>query len=79
MKTHPIAYAIGFSRVLGVTEAVALGLSISLGLGLFALFPFALQLAGSITPLAYLLTIAIFLPLLLSYVERAQEAPVVIN
>jgi uncharacterized hydrophobic protein (TIGR00271 family) len=75
MKTHPIAYAIGFSRVLGLTEAVALGLSISLGLGLFALFPIVLQLAGSLSPLAYLLAIALFLPLLLSYVERAQEAP----
>ena len=75
MKPEPIARAIGFSRIFGLSDAVALGLSIALGLGLTALSPFIWQLAGEDTPLVYALATILFIPLILSYSERAQEAP----
>lgn len=75
MKPKPIARAIGFSRIFGLSDAVALGLSIGVGLGLTALAPFIWQLAGKDTPLVYALATILFIPLILSYSERAQETP----
>lgn len=75
MTTEPIARSAGFSRIFGLSNTVALGLSVSLDLGLTALSPFVWRLAGDDTPLVYAQATILFLPLILSYSERIQEAP----
>ncbi len=75
LKIKPVSRAIGFSRILGLSDAIALGLSISLGIALTALAPLLMQFAGEDTPLVYALTIIVFIPLVLSYAERAQQVP----
>lgn len=67
--------AVGFSRFLGLPAAVAPGISISLGVALFVLGIEILRISGDEAPLAYALAAVLFLPLILSYAERAAELP----
>ncbi|MGB6337735.1 MAG: DUF389 domain-containing protein [Thermoanaerobaculia bacterium] len=73
-KSHK-ASAVGFSRVLGVRDAVALGLATGIGVGVFASGSLIWSVAGDDLPLIYALTAILFLPIVLSYIERAQGRP----
>ena len=63
--------AIGFSRILGVRASVALGLSVSIPLVLVVMHEAVFAAVGSTAPLAYVLAIVLYLPLILSYMELA--------
>ena len=66
--------AIGFSRVMGLWDAVALGGCVIFGLGLVLGVPI-LQMAGEAAPWFYLLAALIFLPVVFSLSERASGMP----
>jgi uncharacterized hydrophobic protein (TIGR00271 family) len=67
--------SIRFSRTISLVRAIALGSSVTIGLGIFILIGLLLDQAGSLTPYAYLLAMILFLPLVLSYAERAEATP----
>ena len=75
MTKSPKASAVGFSRVLGVRDALALGLATGLGVGVFAIGSLSWSVAGDDIPLIYALTAILFLPIILTYIERAQGRP----
>ncbi len=60
---------------MGLTRIIAIGSSISVGLGLFILIDLFLQQAGQHTPQTYLLALLCFIPLIFSYAERAAVTP----
>jgi uncharacterized hydrophobic protein (TIGR00271 family) len=66
---------IRFSRTVSLWRAVALGSSLTVGLGVFILIGLFLQQAGPQTPRAYLLALLLFLPIILTYAERAAVTP----
>jgi amino acid transporter len=70
-RTH----AIGFSRILGLWESVALGLSLSVGLVLIVLHEVVFAAAGPTTPVIYALAVLLYTPLILSYMELAAGRP----
>ena len=70
-RTH----AIGFSRILGLRDSVALGLSLSIPLVLVVLHEAVFAKVGSTAPLAYALAILLYVPLILSYMELAAGRP----
>jgi len=70
-RTH----AIGFSRILGLWESVALGLSLSVGLVLIVLHEVVFAAIGPATPVIYALAILLYVPLILSYMELAAGRP----
>ncbi|NJP05425.1 MAG: DUF389 domain-containing protein [Chloroflexaceae bacterium] len=63
--------AIDYSHTVSPVHAVAMGSSITVGLGVFILVGLFLQIAGEQTPLAYLAAILVFLPLVLTCAEKA--------
>ena len=67
--------AIGFSRILGLRDAVALGLSLSVPLVLIVLHEAVFAAVGATAPWAYALAIFLYLPLILSYLELAAGRP----
>ncbi len=64
--------SVGFSRTQGTLSAIALGGSIFLGIGVFIGGAELLQKSGSGTPLVFLITPLLFLPLILSCVQRSS-------
>jgi len=66
---------IRFSRALGLWRAIILGLGVMLTLLIFILMDGAVTIAGSLTPLAYLLAALLVLANVLGYVELAVTAP----
>ena len=75
MKTSLSPRAIGFSRIFGLVDAIALGLSVNFGLIFIGLGLSVYQIAGSEMPWVFVVSTILFLPLLFSIAERAQEAP----
>ena len=73
MKSDSTA-SVSFSRVMGLPDAAALGWCISLGL-LYVVGMPVFELSGSEAPLIYIVGAIIFLPIILSYAERASYAP----
>ena len=73
MKPNSTA-AVSFSRVLGLPDAAALGWCISVGLIYVVGHP-VLEFSGREAPLIYIVGAIIFLPIILSYAERAAYAP----
>ena len=71
MKNGKKKIAIGFSRTLGLFDAVALGGCVSIGL-LLVVGVLTFQTAGEDTPALFFLTLFFFLPLVLSLIERAS-------
>ena len=67
MPETQFTHAIGFSRILGVRDTVALGLSLSIPLVLVVLNEAVFAAVGSTAPLAYVVAIVLYLPLILSY------------
>ena len=70
-RTH----AIGFSRILGLSDSVALGLSVSIPLVLVVLHEAVFAAVGAGAPLAYALAVLLYLPFVLSYMELAAGRP----
>ncbi|MGB5402145.1 MAG: hypothetical protein WBO71_18180, partial [Thermoanaerobaculia bacterium] len=68
-------HAIGFSRILGLRDAVALGLSLGVPLVLVVMHEAVFAAVGRGAPLAYALAIPLYLPLILSYMELAAGRP----
>ncbi|MCG8347456.1 MAG: DUF389 domain-containing protein [Chloroflexales bacterium] len=66
---------IRFSRTVGLVRAIAQGSSISIGLGVFILLNLFLPQGGWQTPGAYLAAMLLFVPLALTYAERAAVTP----
>jgi APA family basic amino acid/polyamine antiporter len=66
---------IRFSQELGLWRAVILGLGVMLTLFIFIAMGGAVTIAGSLTPVAYLLTAVLVLANVLGYVELAVTAP----
>ena len=62
--------SIRYSRYLGVSTLVAMGSNISVGVGIFLLIGPILQIMGYQTPMAYVLTLIFFLPIILTLAER---------
>ena len=73
-KAHK-ASAVGFSRFLGVRDALALGLASGIGVGIFAIGSLSWSLTGSDVPWVYALSAVLLLPIVLCYIERAQGRP----
>jgi uncharacterized hydrophobic protein (TIGR00271 family) len=64
--------SVGFSRTQGTLSAIAVGGSILLGTGVFIAGAELVQKSGSDTPLVFLITPLLFLPLILSCVQRSS-------
>ncbi len=62
---------IRFSRTTSLVTAIAIGSSITMGLGIFILLDLMLQLAGPRTPQVYMVAVVLFVPIILTYAERA--------
>ena len=71
MPERQSTHAIGFSRILGLRDAVALGLSLSFPLVVVVLHEAVFAAVGPAAPLAYILAVVLYLPLILSYIELA--------
>ncbi len=69
------ASSIGFSRYLGLPAAAAMGVAVGVGVAVFVGGFGILEISGDEAPLAYALAMVLFLPLILSYAERALELP----
>ncbi len=67
--------AIRVSKTLTLTRAIGMGSSLTIGLGIFVLLNSFLQQGGLYTPLAYPAAVVLFLPLVLTYAERAAVIP----
>lgn len=67
-------FSIGFSRVMVLPDAIALGGCVSLAL-LLVLGVSILRMAGGEAPWFYLLAALVFLPIVLSLAERSSEVP----
>lgn len=63
--------AVRFSGFISLSAAMALGSSISIGLGVYLLIDPIFTLIGTETPAAYLLLIPFFVPVILTLAERA--------
>ncbi len=63
--------SIRYSRYLGVSTLVAMGANISVGVGIYLLIGPILKIIGQQTPMAYLLTLVFFIPIILTLAERA--------
>lgn len=63
--------AIGFSRILGLRDSVALGLSLSVPLVLVVLNEAVFAAVGASAPVAYALAVLLYIPVVLSYMELA--------
>lgn len=63
------------SRYLGPAQAIALGVSVVLALGVFTLLGIVLDIAGSRAPFSYGLAALILIPIFLAYTERALALP----
>ncbi len=75
MPERQSTHAIGFSRILGLRDSVALGMSLSVPLVLVVMTEAVFAAVGRTTPLAYLLAIPLYIPLILSYMELAGGRP----
>ena len=75
MSRAQSTHAIGFSRILGLRDSVALGLSVSVPLLLVVSHRAVVAAAGRSTPVVYLLAALLYLPLILSYMELAAGRP----
>ena len=75
MPASQPTHAIGFSRILGFRDAMALGMSLSVPLVLVVMTEAVFAAVGRSTPLAYLLAIPLYIPLILSYMELAGGRP----
>lgn len=64
-----------YIRTVGLLRAIAIGGSITVGLGIFVLFGLFLQKDGAQVWKAYLSAGIVFLPLVLTYAERALVVP----
>lgn len=71
-QAHPI---VRYSRTVTLSWAVALGASVTVGLGVFVLLGSLGPLAGRQLAPAYLLAVALFTPVALTYAERAVVTP----
>ena len=68
--------SVRFSRVLGLHSAVALGASISVGLGVYVLLGLLVQVAGrQAVGAPYIFMALLALPIILTYAERAAVIP----
>ena len=67
--------AIRFSRFLRSGWLIALGTSVTVGLGVFTLLGQVMQVTGVRAPAAYGLAAIIFIPLVITYAERAAAKP----
>lgn len=74
MKMRKAKSSIGFSRVMGLSDAIALGGCVSLSL-LLVLGISILRMAGDEVPWFYILAAVVFLPIVLSLAERSSEVP----
>ena len=62
--------AVRFSRVLGLPWAMAIGMSVTIGIGVFVLLGMVLRVASERTNLVYALVPLIYLPTILVFAER---------
>lgn len=67
--------AIRVSKTLTLKRAIGMGSSLTIGLGIFILINLLLQEAGQHTPHAYLAAMLLFVPIVLTYAERAAVTP----
>ena len=71
----PPAYTVRYSRVIGPIWAVAIGLTITVGLGVFTLMGVFVTTSTRNIVGAFLLAAVVALPFLATYVERALVVP----
>ena len=67
--------SIDFSRVLGVSEVTAIGLSVALPIAIFICGDLVLEATGAKAPLIFVATAVLFLPIVLTYCEMAVGVP----
>jgi len=67
--------AVRFSQFLRSRWLIALGTSVTIGLGVFALLGQVMQVTGIRSPAAYGLAAVVFIPLLITIAERASAKP----
>jgi amino acid transporter len=67
--------SIDFSRILGISETTAIGLSVCLPAAIFVAGDLILQRAGADAPLIFVLAAILFLPIVLTYCELAVGVP----
>ena len=75
MSARRRARAIGFSRTLGISDAFALGTGLAVGIGIIVLGEVIFRSSGSQAPLVYAVASFLFLPAVLSLIERASVTP----
>lgn len=66
---------VGFSRIIGLSSAIIIGVLITVGIGTFLIpigLPFNIK---EIPPAGYFLGVLVFLPVILTWVERAAVMP----
>lgn len=75
MAREPESSRIGYSRILGLRASLALGFSVSFGLVLGSSAGVVMSMAGEGVILALGLSLILYLPLLLTYLEMAGGKP----
>jgi uncharacterized hydrophobic protein (TIGR00271 family) len=75
LRTSKSKPAIRFSRFLRSRWLIALGTSVTIGLGVFTLLGQVMQVTGIRASAAYGLAAVVFIPLLITIVERASAKP----
>jgi uncharacterized hydrophobic protein (TIGR00271 family) len=79
MATHTPPSArqptIRISRSIGLLRAIAIGSSITIGVGVFLFIDLFLLEAQRLTPQGYLVAVVLFIPVVLTYAERAVITP----
>jgi len=79
MESNPLSKektsAIRFSHFLRSHWLIALGASVTVGLGVFTLLGMVMQLTGVRAPAAYALAALVFIPLVITYAERSAAKP----
>ena len=74
-RTYQRGSTVRYSRFMSLPRTIALGASITIGLGIFVLLGFVLDIAGTRSPLSYGLLALVFIPVVLAYAERAVAYP----
>ena len=74
-RTPQRGSTVRYGRFMSLPRTIALGSSITIGLGIFVLLGFVLDIAGTRSPLSYGLLALLFIPVVLAYAERAIAYP----